>query len=67
MLCITMLCSINAYAYIDTSVATYIIQIIAGIGVTLGVLLSVFRYKINLMIFDLFGYRQLSCQDSFSL
>lgn len=36
----------SANAYIDPSVLTYVIQAVAGICVTLGVVLTVFRHKI---------------------
>lgn len=36
----------HAYAYIDPSAATYVIQAVAGVVIAIGALLTVFRHKI---------------------
>ena len=45
-ICTILMTSVNAYAYLDPSVTTYLIQIISGICVTLGVVIIVFKNKI---------------------
>ena len=40
------LMSIHAYAYIDPSAVTYVIQAVAAVVIALGAVLTVFRHKI---------------------
>lgn len=44
--CWWIIFSINACAYIDPSVVTYVIQAVAGVFVAFGAILTVFRHKI---------------------
>lgn len=44
--CFFMLMGNTAFAYIDPSAVTYIIQAVAAVFIALGALLTVFRHKI---------------------
>lgn len=45
-ICISVILTIPAYAYIDPSAVTYTAQAIAAVVVALGALVTVFRHKI---------------------
>lgn len=45
-ICISVILTIPAYAYIDPSAVTYTAQAIAAVVVALGALITVFRHKI---------------------
>ena len=45
-LCISVILTVNAFAYIDPSAVTYTAQAIAAVVVALGALVTVFRHKI---------------------
>ncbi|MBQ7774442.1 MAG: hypothetical protein IJ379_00840 [Lachnospiraceae bacterium] len=44
--CFFTLFTLEAHAYIDPSVVTYIIQGVAGVLITLGAVFTIFRHKI---------------------
>ena len=44
--CFLMLFSNYAYAYIDPSAVTYVIQAVAGVLIALGAAFTIFRHKI---------------------
>jgi len=46
----SLFCTGSAYAYIDPATTTYIIQIAAAIVITLGVSLSIFLYKFQMIL-----------------
>lgn len=45
-ICYFHLFTMNVHAYIDPSVATYLVQAIAGVFIALGAALTIFRHKI---------------------
>ena len=45
-ICGTNLFAVTAYAYIDPSAVTYVIQAVAGVLIAVGACLTIFRHKI---------------------
>lgn len=45
--CFFLLFSNYAYAYIDPSTVSYLIQAVAGVGIAIGAALTIFRHKIK--------------------
>ena len=51
--CVMVLCSNTAYAYIDPATTSYIIQIVAGLFISLGVLAGTLSTKIRVFFLNL--------------
>lgn len=45
VICLSAMFSITSFAYIDPSVATYIIQIVAGVVITVGAVIGIYWRK----------------------
>lgn len=54
-LCFTLLFSTSASAYIDPSVTTYMIQIIAGVAIAIGAVVTVYWRKARKKVKDTLG------------
>ena len=53
--CAMLLCGVNANAYIDPSVMTYMIQLIAGVAVAVSAIATVYIRKAKKKISEKFG------------
>jgi len=54
-ICFSVVCMVPAHAYLDPSVMTYAIQIVAGIAVAVGAIVGVYWRKAKKLLQDKFG------------
>lgn len=53
--CVTLMLSVNAFAYLDPSVMTYAIQVVAGIAVAVGAVVGLYWRKAKKKVQDKLG------------
>ena len=55
MICFSVMFTLPAYAYLDPSVMTYAIQVIAGIAVAVGAIVGVYWRRFKKMLLNSLG------------